>query len=76
MGAGMVGLDCLVAGTAELDMAGLPVHLVAKLPASLWMAEIGQDLVQRWLSKGDPVDVELSLRAHQEINAVFRVTPV
>lgn len=68
MGAGMVGLDCLLAGTAEPELAGLPVHLVAKLPASLWMAEIEQDLVQRWLSKGDPVDVELSLTsAHPKV---------
>lgn len=46
----------------------MPVHLVAKLPASLWMAEIEQDLVKRWLSKGEPVDVELSLTtAHPKV---------
>lgn len=61
LGAGKVGLDCLLAGNEEPAPAGLPVHLVAKLPTSVWMAEIEQDLVQRWLSNGDPVDVELCL---------------
>lgn len=71
MGAGMVGLDCLLAGTAALELAGTPVHLVAKFPASLWMAEIEQDLVQHWLSKGAPVDVELSLStAHPRVTLV------
>lgn len=61
LGAGRVGLDCLLAGNEEPSPAGLPVHLVAKLPTSVWMAEIEQDLVQRWLSNGDPVDVDLCL---------------
>lgn len=60
-GEGMVGLDCVLTGAGDPGLVGLPVHLVAQLPASPWMAALEKDLIDRWLLDGDAVDVELSL---------------
>ncbi len=60
LGQGMLGLDCLLEATDESE-PGLPVHLVITLPTSPWLAKVEQSLVTRWLTTGDPVDVELSL---------------
>ncbi len=61
LGQGMLGLDCLLEATDESEPDGLPVHLVTTLPTSPWLAEVEQGLVVRWLTTGDPVEVELSL---------------
>jgi hypothetical protein len=60
LGQGRVGLDCLLSQVGESDRAGQPVHVVAVLPDSPWLAEVDRVLVERWLTQGAPVDIELS----------------
>jgi hypothetical protein len=56
---GCMGLDCLLTDSPE-DEPGWPVHVVAALPANLWLAGVEQELLQHWLAQGDLVSISVS----------------
>jgi hypothetical protein len=58
-----MGLDCLLRHGPQRELAGMPVHLVASLPASPDLAARERDQVRRWLDGTEPIDVELVLTA-------------
>ena len=54
-----LNLDCLLRPADRPADVGQPVHLVTVLAETDWLANVERDLVERWLTDGDPVRVEV-----------------